>query len=285
MANVIFKQGTRAKYDALAVKDSNTLYWLSGTQELYKGEVLYGKGAEATALASGLLSAADKRKLDSLTAGGIAGLTAVDNSVVIAEGEDGTTIGVKISNEGGNAIQLKDDGLFVPEADAPVPVEFSIEEQTTPNAGFEKTYKMKRTEGETVTYVGDDINIPTNAVLSGGTFKVVETAGVPYEGAEVGDPYVDLIIADAESSHIYIPMKGLVNTVSAGDGVAISNNTMSIKLNESNSNGLSVDANGLGMAVATAATAGAMSAEDKAKLDSISTDVAEIKNSVVWSDM
>ena len=49
MANVIFKQGTRAQYDAIATKDSNTLYWLSDTQELFKGDVLYGKGAEATA--------------------------------------------------------------------------------------------------------------------------------------------------------------------------------------------------------------------------------------------
>lgn len=285
MANVIFKQGTRTQYDTLSAKDSNTLYWLSDTQELFKGDVLYGKGAEATALASGLMSAADKKKLDDLSVGGITGLTAVDNSIVVAEGKDGTTIGVKISSASGNVIELKEDGLFVSETDAPVPVEFSVEEQTTPNAGFEKTYKMKRIEGEIVTYVGDDINIPTNAVLSGGTFKIVETAGVPYEGAEVGDPYVDLIIADAESSHIYIPMKGLVNTVSAGDGVSITNNTMSIKLNETNANGLSVDKNGLGISVATAVAAGAMSADDKAKLDSISTDVAEIKSSIVWSDM
>lgn len=64
MANVIFKQGTRAQYNAISVKDANTLYWLTDTLELFKGEVLYGKGAEATALASGLMSAADKAKLD-----------------------------------------------------------------------------------------------------------------------------------------------------------------------------------------------------------------------------
>ena len=69
MANVIFKQGTRAQYDAIATKDVNTLYWLTDTQELFKGEVLYGKGTEATTLASGLMSAADKAKLDSLGSG------------------------------------------------------------------------------------------------------------------------------------------------------------------------------------------------------------------------
>ena len=60
MANVIFKMGTKAQYDALVTKDANTLYWLSDVLELRKGDVLYGKGAEATALASGRMSAADQ---------------------------------------------------------------------------------------------------------------------------------------------------------------------------------------------------------------------------------
>ena len=78
MANVIFKQGTRAQYDAIAVKDASTLYWLTDTRELFKGEILYAKGTEATTLASGLMSAADKAKLDNLAAGGAIGLTAVE---------------------------------------------------------------------------------------------------------------------------------------------------------------------------------------------------------------
>ena len=44
MANVIFKTGTRAQYDALPVKYDNTLYWLNDTQELYKGTLLFGCG-------------------------------------------------------------------------------------------------------------------------------------------------------------------------------------------------------------------------------------------------
>ena len=278
MANVIFKQGTRAQYDAITVKDSNTLYWLSDTHELFKGEVLYAKGTEATTLASGLMSAADKAKLDALSAGGAAGLTAVDASVILSAGEDGTTIGVQLSNEEGNAIELKTDGLFVPATAGGVAIEFAIEEQETPADGFEKTYKLKRTEGETSTYVGDDINIPKSAVLSGGTFGVVETEGVPYEGAEVGDPYVDLTVADAEGTHIYIPLKGLVDTVAAGAGIEVTSNTVSIKLDTANANGLAVGADGLSMAVATATTAGAMSAEDKAALDTVMA-------SVVWGDL
>lgn len=278
MANVIFKQGTRAQYNAISVKDANTLYWLTDTLELFKGEVLYGKGAEATALASGLMSAADKAKLDALSAGGAAGLTAVDASVILASGEDGTTIGVQVSKGEGNALELKEDGLFVSPAVTSGAVEFVIERQVTPEEGFAATYKLKRTAEGADTYVGDAINIPKDAVLSGGTYEIVETADTPYAGAEVGDPYVDLVVANAEESHIYIPLKGLVDTVKAGDGISVTDNTVSIKLDEANANGLAVGADGLSMAVATATSAGAMSAEDKANLDAV-------MSSIVWGDL
>lgn len=277
MANVIFKVGTKAQYDALATKDVNTLYWLYDVLELRKGEALYGTGAMATNLASGLMSAADKAKLDALSAGGAAGLTAVDASVILTTDESGTTIGVQISKETGNTLELKDDGLFAP-ATAADAVEFAIEEQETATDGSFKTYKLKRTEGEAVTYVGDAIEIPKDKVLKGGTFEIVETADAPYEGAEVGDPYVDLVLEDADNTHIYIPMKGLVDTVAAGDGIAVTNNTVSIKLDAVNANGLAVGADGLRMDVATAEAAGAMSAADKAALDTVVACIA-------WGDL
>ncbi|MEY8573293.1 hypothetical protein AALD01_02650 [Oscillospiraceae bacterium 21-37] len=275
-SNVIFKIGTQEQYNALAVKDPNTLYWLHDVLELRKGEDLYGKGKEATALASGLMSAADKAKLDALSAGGAAGLTAVDASVVLASGENGTTIGVQVSKESGNALSLKEDGLFV--SSAAGGVEFSIEKQTTPEDGYSATYKLKRSENGTDSYVGESINIPKDAVLSGGTYEIVDTADSPYTGAEVGDPYVDLVVANAEESHIYIPLKGLVDTVKAGDGITVVNNTVSVKLDAANANGLAVSADGLSMAVATTTTAGAMSAADKANLDSV-------MSSIVWGDL
>ena len=278
MANVIFKQGTRAQYDAISVKDASTLYWLTDTHELFKGDVLYGKGAEATALASGLMSSADKAKLDALSAGGAAGLTAVDASVVLASDESGTTIGVQVSKETGNALELKADGLFVSPAATSGAVEFIIEKQVTPEDGYSATYKLKRTEDGADTYVGDAINIPKYAVLSGGTYEIVDTADTPYIGAEVGDPYADLVVANEEESHIYIPLKGLIDTVAAGDGISVTNNTVSINIDTTNANGLQVGTDGLSMAVATTTSAGAMSAEDKGNLDSVMA-------SVVWGDL
>ena len=278
MANVIFKKGTRAQYNAISVKDTNTLYWLTDSQELFKGDVLYGKGTEATTLASGLMSAADKAKLDALSAGGATGLTAVDASVILASGENGKTIGVQVSKEDGNALSLKADGLFVPSSAASGSVEFTIEEQATATDGSVKTYKLKRTDSDGDTYVGDAIEIPKDKVLKGGTFEIVDTADVPYTGAAVGDPYVDLVLEDADNTHIYIPMKGLVDTVAAGDGIAVTNNTVSIKLDTANANGLAVGTDGLSMAVATNTSAGAMSAADKAALDTV-------VSCITWGDL
>lgn len=255
MANVLFKQGTRAEYDALAVKDSNTLYWLSDTLELLKGDQLYAKGTEATGLASGLMSAADKAKLDAISDGG-----------------------VRLSKVDGNALEMKEDGLYVAAVVSGGGAEFSIEKQETPESNAYATYKLKRTEGDEAAYVGDPINIPKDAVLSGGTFEIVETAGVPYEGAAVGDPYVDLIVDDADSTHIYIPMKGLVDTVKAGEGIEVTDNTVFIKLNKVEAHGLLIDENGLKLALATTTSAGAMSAEDKISLDSVMA-------SIVWGNL
>lgn len=70
MANVIFKVGNKSTYNALPTKDENTIYWLVDTKEIYKGSTLYAVGREATDTLSGLLSAEDKAKLDSIALGG-----------------------------------------------------------------------------------------------------------------------------------------------------------------------------------------------------------------------
>ena len=57
--NVLFKIGTRAQFDAIVTKSEATLYWLTDTQELYKGDVLFGTGALVSETAAGLLSAED----------------------------------------------------------------------------------------------------------------------------------------------------------------------------------------------------------------------------------
>ena len=209
MANVIFKVGTKALFDALEQKDTNTLYWLEDVQELYKGNLLFATGKTASETAAGLMSAEDKIKLDSLSPGALTGLTPVDASVIIADGEDGKTIGVQISKEAGNSLVLKTDGLFAAGTAAP---EFTMEKQAEAAEGYSATYRLKRTLGAESTYVGDAINIPKDLVLQSGSVKVVTEADQPYAGAAVGDTYIDLQLNDPDSSHIYIPTKGMIDT-------------------------------------------------------------------------
>lgn len=209
MANVIFKTGTKSLYDAVQEKDLNTLYWLTDVQEVYKGDLLMGVGRVATQEAAGLLSPEDKAKLDTMSPGGIDGLTAVDSTIIIGEGESGgKTIGVQVSDEPDNALELKTDGLYVGIAEA----EYALEKQNEAAEGYSVTYRLKKTVGGSSTYAGDPINIPKDLVLQSGSLKIVTEADTPYPGAIVGDPYIDLVLNDPTSSHIFIPMKGIVDT-------------------------------------------------------------------------
>lgn len=219
MANVIFKTGTRAQYNALAVKDTNTLYWLIDTMELFKGDVLFGKGANAAADASGLMSPEDKKKLDQISGAGILNLTPTDSSIIISDVEGGKSVGVQISKEANNAIVLKADGLYantVGQAEIP---EYRMEKQAVAADGFSATYKLKKISGQVSTYVGDDINIPKDLVIQSGSVKTVTEENVPYAGAAIGDAYIDIVLSDPSSSHIYIPAKGIVDVSNKVDKI------------------------------------------------------------------
>lgn len=310
MANVIFKVGTKVLFNQLEQKDTNTLYWLTDTHEIYKGDVLFGVGLEATQEAAGLLSAEDKIRLDNLAAGAVAGLTPVDASVVIADGEDGKTIGVQISKEAGNTIVLKADGLFAAGVNAP---EFAIEKQGEATDGYAATYRLKRTLGDEATYVGDAINIPKDLVLQSGSIQTVTEANQPYDGAEIGDTYIDLQLNDPDSSHIYIPAKGLID-MSEYDGMkeiidsmpdeilseivnvqrTDTTNTAEIRIFTKQEDGTYSPAVqhgvltliGAGSGPDGKSGAGLMTLADKQKLDSIDPDKIEsISESLVWGTM
>lgn len=109
-----------------------------------------------------------------------------------------------------------------------VPV-YTIEEVSA-TSGYLKTYQLKKDSS----YVGAKINIPKDMVVSGGSVEVVEETDVPYEGAVIGDKYIDLVIANATSSHIYIPVKDLVDVYTAGTSISVSpSNVISVILDTS----------------------------------------------------
>lgn len=268
--NVKFYFGTQAKFDALSEKNSLALYFIEDTQRLYKGSVLIATGANATSMASGLMSSADKIKLDELLAGGgLSNLTPVNGTIVISDAADGgKSIGVAISAQEGNALVVAKDGLFVPSVEQQSIPEYAIEKQEVAEDGFATSYKLKKTVDGEITYVGDTINIAKDMVLQGATLEIVTVADAPYAGAVVGDPYIDMAFNDAAQSHIYIPVKDLVDTYTAGDGIEIVDGKISVKI-AADSHGLVAVDGSMAMLLATAEQDGAMSKEDKVFIDSI----------------
>ena len=276
MANVLFKVGTKAQFKAIEPKSATTLYWLTDTQELYKGDVLFGTGALATQSAAGLLSPEDKAKLDALVSGGLSNLVPVDSTITITDVEDnGKAIGVAISAEAGNVLVKKSDGLYVDASGSIDVPEYAIEQQTVAEDGYAASYRLKKTVGETSSYVGDTINIPRDMVLQSATLERANAENVPYIGAAIGDPYIHMVFNDASASAIYVPVKDLAGTYTAGEGIDITDNAISVKI-AAESNGLTAVDGAMFINLATANSAGAMSAADKAELDAlIALNIAE----------
>ena len=269
-SKVRFFFGTLAKYEALETKDPLALYFVTdeetGKVYLYKGSQLYASDALASTIADGWMSKEDKINLDSLVENAIMNLQPVDGSITIS---DRNKIGVALSSEAGNILSLKNDGLYVDASGSIDVPEYSIEKQAVADEGFNATYKLKKTVGSESSYVGDSINVAIDAVLSSADFKTVTENGIPYEDAIIGDPYIELGFNDEARTHLYIPMKGLVDQYTAGDGIKIDNNVVSINLG-SNANGLHFVDGTLNLSLATKDIAGALSAVDKAFIDSIS---------------
>ncbi len=65
-------------------------------------------------------------------------------------------------------------------------------------------------------------------VVQSGTVKTCETADAPLEGFKVGDKYIDLVLANAEDTHIYIKVTDLVDEYIAGEGIRIENHQVSV---------------------------------------------------------
>lgn len=284
-----FFTSTKSKFDALIEKNPLALYFITdevtGCNYLYKGDKLISVGHEASEEYAGLMSAADKTKLDKLTIdGGISKLVPADGSIVIKDGEDDTkSIGVAISSQEGNALTLADGGLFVPAAKEISMPEYTIEKQEVAEDGFTVSYKLKKTVDGESTFVGDAINIAKDMVLQSATLETVTEADVPYAGAIVGDPYIDMAFNDATSTHIYVPVKSLVDTYTAGEGIEIVDGKVSVKIADE-SNGLVAVDGSLSIDLATATSAGAMSAADKAFIDAIPdtyATIARVKDTAV----
>ena len=87
-----------------------------------------------------------------------------------------------------------------------------------------------------------DVNIPKDYLVKSAEIKTVTTEDEPYEGAEVGDKYIDFTINTKDgqgtgtAEHIYIPINDLVSVIQGSVGAEVtvtvgSNNTIGATIN------------------------------------------------------
>jgi len=151
-----------------------------------------------------------------------------------------------------------------------------VVKQATAESGYAATYQLTING----TPAGEKINIPKDFLVKSATLETVATAGQPYAGAGVGDKYIDFVVNAKDSSetaeHIYLPVNDLVDVYTGGNGVEVTaGGAINAVIDSTNANGLSVGANGIGLGLATTTTAGAMSASDKAALDTLAASSDE----------
>lgn len=108
----------------------------------------------------------------------------------------------------------------------PAASEYTIVKQTTAEEGYAATYNLTK-DGNAV---GASINIPRDMVVSSGTVETCAEADVPVAGYVVGDKYIDLVLANAANSHIYIKVTDLIDEYTAGTAITISNNQISVDI-------------------------------------------------------
>ena len=156
--------------------------------------------------------------------------------------------------------------------------EYSVVKQGTAEAGYLSTYYLTKDGAQT----GEKINIPKDFLVNSADILEVEEANEPYDGAKVGDLYIDFVVnskdADETATHIYLPVNELVDAYTGGNGIEVTpSNVISAKIDTANANGLGVTVAGFKLDLATATTAGAMSAADKTKLDGIAANATKVE--------
>lgn len=289
-AEVIVNDGEITANVRISADSNNALQLktVDGVQGLYVEATEVGSASETE---DGLMTSDDKKKLDGIEEGAQVNklegvkvngtaltidaeknvnveISAKDNSTEVTTTEGKVTVGVKLSATEGNALTLTEDGLsvIIPEVEVP---EYSVVKAETAEEGYIATYHLTK-DG---TNVGASINIPKDFLVKDASVEEVTVEGQPYAEAKIGDKYLDFVInvkagTEEAESHIYLPVNELVDVYTAGNGIDISAaNVVSAKVVAEN--GLSVDENGIKLALATEDAAGAMSKEDKAKLNAI----------------
>ena len=241
---------------------------LGNAEDLSSAKTVYGalKGVEEAKAAAKTAQAKGEEALNEANAK-VSSVKAADKSITVVGSATEPTVAVAISKDGGNALTLAADGLKVV---VPAASEYTIVKKQSPNEGAFASYELHK-DGS---LVGEAINIPKDYLVKSASIKDSVGEG-DASGLPVGTKYIDFVVNSVDSSgkesHIYLNVNDLVDAYIAGNGIEINGeNKISAKVVAAN--GLSVDAAGIKLAVASETVAGAMSAEDKKKLNTVANN-------------
>lgn len=140
----------------------------------------------------------------------VASVKAADKSITVAGTATAPTVKVALSAVEGNALELAADGLKVtiPTVDVP---EYTIKQKTlsaeeAKTSPYAAIYQLMKGD----TQAGVDINIPKDMVVQSGTVETFYDGALP-EGVDKPGTYIVLILANAGSKPLYIPVSSLVD--------------------------------------------------------------------------
>ena len=131
----------------------------------------------------------------------VASVRATDESIVVSGTATAPTVAVQISQEAGNDLVKKTDGLFVEVPDAAV---YSIAKDET-SADYAAVYHLTKDGVNT----GVAINIPKDMVVKSGTVEV-------NPDRQPAGTYLVLTLANATEDKVYINVGSLIEYVTSG---------------------------------------------------------------------
>lgn len=131
-------------------------------------------------------------------------LAAANSSIAISGTEMEPTIAISRSQDEGNALELKADGLYVPQTIYPV---YNIKELASDD-NYLTSYQLTK-DGQTI---GVPINIPKGMEILNGFIDIKSEAGT-WGQAGV---YLHLVLANVPKSDVYILVDSLINHISSG---------------------------------------------------------------------
>ena len=198
MSKSLFEIGTKAEYEALIKKDEDVMYWITDTQELYKGAVRYAVGREATDEEAGLMSAEDKSFIESLK--DLVDSGVISANISVANGAKIGTYGISIYSD------EVDDNAFTPSVMSLSAIDNGISTNEEWKADKEHYPWYDCYEDESYSYIDSNKNI----TIDNGQINITNESYAQFIPFEMKRYYDGIDLSNMTISLIYITQDGYV---------------------------------------------------------------------------